>query len=51
MLELKIIMSFLLNNYFFESVDYLKDISFLTGIIMKPAHRIRTKFIPIKDTC
>ncbi|KAK1125909.1 hypothetical protein K0M31_005445 [Melipona bicolor] len=51
MLELKTTLSLLLDNYYFEPVDYLKDLSFAFGMVLRPTHPIQTKFIPNKDTC
>ena len=50
MLELKTTLSLLLDNYYFEPVDYLKDLSIATDMVLRPAHPVQTKFIPIKDT-
>ncbi|KAK9295402.1 hypothetical protein QLX08_010289 [Tetragonisca angustula] len=51
MLELKTTLSLLLDNYYFEPVDYLKDLSIAMGMVLRPTHPVQTKFIPIKDTC
>ncbi|XP_034175885.2 cytochrome P450 4C1 [Osmia lignaria lignaria] len=51
MLELKATIGLLLHNFYLEPVDYLKDITITTDLVIRPAHPIRTKFIPIETTC
>ncbi|XP_067213620.1 cytochrome P450 4C1 [Linepithema humile] len=47
MLELKAIIAPLVHNFYLESVDYLKDVRFKSDLVIRPAHPVRVKFIPI----
>lgn len=51
MFELKTVVGSLLYNFNFEPVDYLKDMLITTDLVIRPAHPVRTKFIPIKNKC
>jgi len=46
-LELKAIISSLVYNFYLEPVDYLKDLRFMTDIVNRVTHPIRTRFVPI----
>jgi len=50
MLEMKAIMASLIYNFYLEPVDYLKDFRFMTDIISRVTHPIRTRFVPIDRT-
>ncbi|XP_061938628.1 cytochrome P450 4C1-like [Apis cerana] len=49
-LELKTYLALLLYNYYFEPIDYLKDITISLGILLRLENPIRMKFIPVKKT-
>ncbi|XP_031850007.2 cytochrome P450 4C1 [Nomia melanderi] len=51
MFEMKASLGLLLHNFYLEPVDYIKDIAIDTDLVIRPAHPIRTKFIPIEKTC
>ncbi|KZC13846.1 PREDICTED: cytochrome P450 4C1-like [Dufourea novaeangliae] len=51
MMELKTVLAYLLYNFHFEPVDYLKDVCINTDLVIRPAHSLRTKFIPIENPC
>ncbi|XP_076242843.1 cytochrome P450 4C1 [Calliopsis andreniformis] len=51
MLELKTTLGLLLHNFYFEPVDYLKDVRFATDLTIRAAHPLRTRFVPIESTC
>ncbi|XP_026667732.1 cytochrome P450 4C1-like isoform X2 [Ceratina calcarata] len=48
MLELKATMAYLLFNFIFEPVDYLKDVIFVQDLILQTEHSLRTKFVPLQ---
>nr|XP_012222591.1 PREDICTED: cytochrome P450 4C1-like [Linepithema humile] len=50
MLELKAVIAPLVYNFFLEPVDYLKDLRFIMDIVLRVAHPIRVKFVPIVRT-
>lgn len=47
MLELKAIIASLVYNFHLEPVDYLKDLTFMSDIVIRVTHPIRTRFVPI----
>ncbi|XP_017758948.1 PREDICTED: cytochrome P450 4C1-like [Eufriesea mexicana] len=47
MLELKTTLALLLHNFSLEPVDYLKDVSMNSDIVLRPTYALRTKFVPI----
>lgn len=49
MLELKTYLGLLLYNYYFEPIDYLKDVTFVSGIVLRLENPVRMKFIPVKN--
>jgi len=49
MLEIKAMIIPLLQNFYLEPIDYLKDIQIKADLILRPAHPIRMKFIPIQN--
>ncbi|XP_006619840.1 cytochrome P450 4C1-like [Apis dorsata] len=51
MLELKTYLGLLLYNYYFEPIDYLKDVTFVSGIVLRLENPVRMKFIPLKNIC
>ncbi|XP_067213637.1 cytochrome P450 4C1-like [Linepithema humile] len=48
MFELKALIAPLVHNFYFEPIDYLKDLQLPMDIILRVEHPIRLKFIPIK---
>ncbi|XP_076671545.1 cytochrome P450 4C1 [Andrena cerasifolii] len=50
MLELKTTLGLLLQNFYFEPCDYLKDARFITDLVIRASHPLRTKFIPIEQS-
>lgn len=50
MLEMKAMISTLLYNFYFEPVDYLKDLRVTADLVIRPAHPIRTRFVPITQS-
>ncbi|XP_011706983.1 PREDICTED: cytochrome P450 4C1-like, partial [Wasmannia auropunctata] len=46
-LEMKAMITCLIHNFYLEPVDYLKDLQLLMDTLLRPAHPIRVKFIPI----
>ncbi|XP_076647597.1 cytochrome P450 4C1 [Halictus rubicundus] len=51
MFELKAVVGSLLYNFELEPVDYLKDMLITSDLVIRPAHPVRTKFIPIENKC
>lgn len=49
MFELKAVVGSLLYNFQFEPVDYIKDMLITTDLVIRPAHPVRTKLIPIDN--
>lgn len=49
MFELKAVVGLLLYNFNFEPVDYLKDMLITADLVIRPAHPVRTKFIPVEN--
>ncbi|CAK9799487.1 Cytochrome P450 4C1 [Anthophora quadrimaculata] len=47
MLEIKATLGLLLHNFSLEPVTYLKDVTMTTDLVIRPAHPIRTKFVPL----
>ncbi|XP_026675536.1 cytochrome P450 4C1-like isoform X1 [Ceratina calcarata] len=47
MLELKATLAYLLFNFAFEPVDYLKDVTFVLDLVIQSTHALRTKFVPL----
>lgn len=50
MLEMKAVIASLIHNFYFEPVDYLKDIRFMLDIVTRVAHPIRVRFVPIEHS-
>ncbi|XP_011638786.1 cytochrome P450 4C1-like [Pogonomyrmex barbatus] len=50
MLEMKTVIAALVNNFYLESVDYLKNLRFKLDMITRVTHPIRVKFVPIKHS-
>ncbi|XP_071576478.1 cytochrome P450 4C1-like [Temnothorax nylanderi] len=50
MLELKAMIAPLVHNFYLEPIDYLKNIRIHVDLVLRPAHPIRAKFIPIRKT-
>ncbi|XP_067213631.1 cytochrome P450 4C1-like isoform X2 [Linepithema humile] len=48
MLEMKAIIAPLVHNFYLESVDKLKDVRLKSDLVLRPAHPLRVKFIPIE---
>ncbi|XP_076168954.1 cytochrome P450 4C1 [Ptiloglossa arizonensis] len=51
MMELKTTLAFLLNSFYFESVDRLKDLSIDADLVIRPTNSLRIKFTPIEAMC
>lgn len=49
MLEMKAMVASLVRNFYLEPVDYLKDIKFVVDLVLRPAHSVRLKFVPIES--
>ncbi|XP_043264704.1 cytochrome P450 4C1-like [Colletes gigas] len=49
MLELKTTLLFLLNDFYFEPVDYLRDMDIDVDLVIRPTRPIRTRFVPIES--
>ncbi|XP_011878432.1 PREDICTED: cytochrome P450 4C1-like [Vollenhovia emeryi] len=47
MLELKAMIAPLVQNFYLEPVDYLKDLRIHIDLILRPAHPVRIRFVPI----
>lgn len=47
MLEMKSLVAYILHNFYLEPIDYLKDVRFITDLVLRPSHPIRTRFVPI----
>ncbi|KAL6262133.1 hypothetical protein P5V15_007232 [Pogonomyrmex californicus] len=50
MLEMKTVIAALVNNFYLEPVDYLKNLRFKLDMITRVTHPIRVKFVPIKHS-
>ncbi|XP_026675535.1 cytochrome P450 4C1-like [Ceratina calcarata] len=48
MLELKATLAYLLFNFIFEPVDYLKDVICVPELVIQTKHALRTKFVPLE---
>ncbi|XP_011704907.1 PREDICTED: cytochrome P450 4c3-like [Wasmannia auropunctata] len=48
MLEMKAMIASLINNFYLESVDHLKDLQLQGDMILRPAHPLRIRFVPIR---
>ncbi|XP_011705492.1 PREDICTED: probable cytochrome P450 4ac1, partial [Wasmannia auropunctata] len=47
MLEIKVMVAYLIQNFYVEPIDYLKDVQLNMGIIIHSSDPIRVKFVPI----
>ncbi|KAG7206576.1 hypothetical protein KM043_000260 [Ampulex compressa] len=48
MMELKAMVGHLLHHFILEPVDYLKDLRIIADLVIRPAHPIRIKFVPVE---
>ncbi|XP_020289625.1 cytochrome P450 4C1-like isoform X2 [Pseudomyrmex gracilis] len=48
MYEMKAIVAPLVHHFYLEPVDYLKNLKIKIDLILRPAHPVRVKFVPIK---
>jgi len=51
LLEMKAMIAPLIHNFYLEPVDYLKDLSLKVDLVIRPAHPLRVRFIPIATKC
>jgi len=47
MLEMKAMVASLIHNFLLEPIDYLKNLRILVDVVLRPAHPLRVRFIPI----
>ncbi|XP_024890989.1 cytochrome P450 4C1-like [Temnothorax curvispinosus] len=47
MLELKAMIAPLVHNFYLEPIDYLKNLRMQVDLILRPAHPLRVRFIPV----
>ncbi|XP_011696000.1 PREDICTED: cytochrome P450 4C1-like [Wasmannia auropunctata] len=47
MLEMKAMIAPLVQNFYLEPVDYLKDLRLQADFILRPAHPLRLRFVPV----
>ncbi|XP_077274027.1 cytochrome P450 4C1-like isoform X2 [Temnothorax americanus] len=47
MLELKAMIAPLVHNFYLEPIDYLKNLRMQVDLVLRPAHPLRVKFIPV----
>lgn len=47
MLEMKAVMATLIYNFYLEPIDNLKDLVYMTDMVSRVTHPIRTRFVPI----
>nr|NP_001352304.1 cytochrome P450 4C1-like [Cyphomyrmex costatus] len=47
MLEMKAIIASLIHNFYLEPIDYLKDLRMEVDLVLRPAHPLRVRFVPI----
>ncbi|XP_018352158.1 PREDICTED: cytochrome P450 4C1-like, partial [Trachymyrmex septentrionalis] len=46
MLQMKMIVSSLIHNFYLEPVDYIKDVRLQADIVIRP-HPLRVRFVPV----
>ncbi|XP_071576723.1 cytochrome P450 4C1-like isoform X2 [Temnothorax nylanderi] len=50
MLEMKVMVASLIHSFYVEPIDYLKNLRMQPDMVLRPAHPLRVKFIPIYKT-
>uniref|UniRef100_UPI0009490568 uncharacterized LOC105181718 n=1 Tax=Harpegnathos saltator TaxID=610380 RepID=UPI0009490568 len=48
MWEMKAMIAPIIRNFYLESIDYLKDMQICAGLILRPKHPMRLRFVPIE---
>ncbi|TGZ50920.1 Cytochrome P450 4C1 [Temnothorax longispinosus] len=49
-LELKAMIASLIHNFYLEPIDYLKNLRIQADLVLRPAHTLCVKFIPVCET-
>lgn len=49
MFEIKLMVAYILHNFYLEPIDELNDVKMIADIILRSSKPLRVKFIPIKS--